>query len=363
MKQRYERILFHAKQLLPCLACIFLLLLIIKQLALDTWLAAIYRSFLPILSGVLLAFFLQPIIDRVQQKFSLKVSVMLVYIGLLAILGAFLAVLLPLLYQQALELAQLVPRWLQQLEGFLKQHHIAYDNLNTLKQNYMQEGYIIAIDSAKSVIDTLTDYGIAYIIAFFISIDMDFWKRTAKKIVPNVTRVATFYHTLSNIIYQYLAGTMLDLLFIIVSVGIVLSLYRFPNALLYAMILALLNLFPYVGATLGLILIAAVAALHYDHYPWMMFFIVWSIQQIESNIIQPLIFNRTMNVRPLLTFVFIFISDAFFGVIGVILSPIFAAVAQIVFRSYLHSKTSDKVGEWEDIWRDFDEVMAEETIQ
>ena len=205
MKQRYERILFHAKQLLPCLACIFLLLLIIKQLALDTWLAAIYRSFLPILSGVLLAFFLQPIIDRVQQKFSLKVSVMLVYIGLLAILGAFLAVLLPLLYQQALELAQLVPRWLQQLEGFLKQHHIAYDNLNTLKQNYMQEGYIIAIDSAKSVIDTLTDYGIAYIIAFFISIDMDFWKRTAKKIVPNVTRVATFYHTLSNIIYQYLA--------------------------------------------------------------------------------------------------------------------------------------------------------------
>ena len=196
----------------------------------------------------------------------------------------------------------------------------------------------------------------------FRSIDMDFWKRTAKKIVPNVTRVVTFYHTLSNIIYQYLAGTMLDLLFIIVSVGIVLSLYRFPNALLYAMILALLNLFPYVGATLGLILIAAVAALHYDHYPWMMFFIVWSIQQIESNIIQPLIFNRTMNVRPLLTFVFIFISDAFFGVIGVILSPIFAAVAQIVFRSYLHSKTSDKVGEWEDIWRDFDEVMAEETI-
>lgn len=271
MKQRYERILFHAKQLLPCLACIFLLLLIIKQLALDTWLAAIYRAFLPILSGVLLAFFLQPIIDRVQQKFSLKVSVMLVYIGLLAILGAFLAVLLPLLYQQALELAQLVPRWLQQLEGFLKQHHIAYDNLNTLKQNYMQEGYIIAIDSAKSVIDTLTDYGIAYIIAFFISIDMDFWKRTAKKIVPNVTRVATFYHTLSNIIYQYLAGTMLDLLFIIVSVGIVLSLYRFPNALLYAMILALLNLFPYVGATLWLILIAAVAALHYDHYPWMCF--------------------------------------------------------------------------------------------
>ena len=73
-----------------------------------------------------------------------------------------------------------------------------------------------------------------------------------------------------------------------------------------------------------------------------------------------MIFNRTMNVRPILTFVFIFISEAFFGVVGVILSPIFAAIAQIAFRSYLHCKTSDKVGDWDDIWRDFDEVMREE---
>ena len=40
-----------------------------------------------------------------------------------------------------------------------------------------------------------------------------------------------------------------------------------------------------------------------------------------------------------------------------ILSPIFAAIIQITFRSYLHSKTSNQVGKWEDIWYDFDEVM------
>ena len=90
------------------------------------------------------------------------------------------------------------------------------------------------------------------------------------------------------------------------------------------------------------------------------FAIVWTIQQIESNFIQPMIFNRTMHVRPILTFVFIFLSEALFGVVGVILSPIFAAIAQIAFRSWLHSKTSDKIGEWEDIWQDFDEAMQEE---
>ena len=35
-------------------------------------------------------------------------------------------------------------------------------------------------------------------------------------------------------------------------------------------------------------------------------------------------------------------------------------MAQSGFRSYLHALTKDQVGEWEDIWYDFDEVMQEE---
>ena len=76
-----------------------------------------------------------------------------------------------------------------------------------------------------------------------------------------------------------------------------------------------------------------------------------------------MIFHKTMDVRPILSFAFIFISDAFFGIPGVILSPIFAAIAQIGFRSYLHAKENDTVGKWEDIWYDFDEVMQEENMK
>ena len=41
----------------------------------------------------------------------------------------------------------------------------------------------------------------------------------------------------------------------------------------------------------------------------------------------------------------------------------FAAIAQIAFRSWLHAKTSDRVGEWEDIWQDFDEAMQQEEYE
>lgn len=347
------------KAIAPFLAFL-LLIVILKQLDLYERLVDIYTSCLPVLMGGVIAFLFQPIIDRLHKHMSTRWSVIIVYAGIFAAGCLLLLVLAPVMYNQVIDFVNVIPTWITRVEEFMQKYHIAYDNLEIMKQNYLKEGTVIVIDSLKNTVDAIAKYGIAYITAFFISIDLEFWKRTVKKLIPNTHQFSTFYLTMSNIVYQYLVGTFLDLLFIVVTVGGVLYFFDFPNAILYAVILALLNLFPYIGATIGLILIGIVGALSYPVFPFVPFVIIWCLQQIESNFIQPMIFNRTMNVRPILTFVFIFISEAFFGVIGVILSPIFAAIAQIAFRSYLHSKTSDTVGDWDDIWQDFDEAMKEE---
>lgn len=355
-----DRIVRLSKRLIAPLFVVLLLVIVLKQIDMYDRLVAIYTSCLPVAMGIVVAFLLQPIIDKLQQHFSKRTSVLLVYIGICVIGFVLLVILIPILYRQIIDFISFLPKWITRLEELLQKYHISYDNLSIVKDKYFKEGYVIVIDSLRSSMNVATKYGIAYITGFFISIDLDFWKRTAKKLIPNIHQFSTFYRTMSTIVYQYLIGTLLDMLFIVISVGIVLYVSDFPNAILYAILLALLNLFPYVGATIGLILIAIVGALSYENFPFIPFAIIWVLQQIESNFIQPMIFNRTMNVRPILTFIFIFISEAFFGVVGVILSPIFAAIAQIAFRSYLHSKTSDTVGDWDDIWRDFDEVMREE---
>lgn len=351
----------HGKGMIVFLLIVLLFILIVKQLDVYDRLVSIYQSCLPILMGGVVAFLLQPIIDRVHRHVSLRTAVLLVYIGILVLLVALLLLLIPIMYKQISDFIGIIPSWFAKAEGLMKKFHFSYDELAKLKNSYMKEGYGVILHSLKSTLDTTTSYGIAYMTGFFISIDLAFWKRTAKKIIPNFHQFTTFYKTMSTIVYQYLVGTFFDLLFIAVSVGIVLYLAGYPNALMYAILLALLNLFPYIGATIGLLLIALVGVLSYPSFPLVPFVIIWLIQQLESNVIQPWIFNRTMKVRPILTFIFIFISDAFFGVVGVILSPIFAAIAQIAFRSYLHSKTSDAVGEWDEIWQDFDEVMKEES--
>lgn len=363
MKKYLDVTISYSRKLLPLIACALLTVLFIKQMNLYDRIVSIYHSFLPVLGGILIALFLQPFIDKVQQRCSMKLSVFIVYSIIVAFIIIFVLCMIPLLYRQIVDFVKVLPQWIEKIEMLLEKYHIVYGNIEDFKNRYLQEGTVLVIDSLKSTMGTFADYGIAFITAFFLSLDLEYWKRSAKKVLTNYKLFSNFYHTMSNIVYQYLVGTLLDLLFITITVGIILYVFSFPNAFLYALILALLNLFPYVGATIGLILIAVVGALSYPSFPWLAFAIVWCIQQLESNMIQPLIFNHTMKVRPILTFVFIFIGEAFFGVLGVILSPIFASIAQIGIRSYLHAKTSDTVGEWEDIWRDFDEVMKEEELE
>lgn len=357
MKQIITKSISLSKKLFYPIATTLLTVFLLKQLNMFDIIINLYHTLLPIFTGFLIAFLLQPIIDRVSYRFSRKLSVMIVYIGILIGILILAGVMIPLLYQQLLDFSEILPTWLSKIEEFLLKYHIVYGDLEAMKTQFIEEGYTIAVDSLKNIMDNLTKYGIGYITAFFISIDLDFWIFTVKKIIPNVHQFTTFYKTMSNIIYQYLVGTFLDLAFIAITTGFILYFSGFPNAMFYAVILALMNLFPYIGPTIGLIIIAIVGILSYDNPPYLSFFIIWMVQQLESNLVQPLIFNKTMNVRPILTFASIFVCDALFGIPGVILSPIFAAIVQIMFRSYIHSKTSDKVGEWEDIWYDFDEVM------
>lgn len=186
------------RKLLVPLAAFLLLVLLSKQLQLYDWIVDIYKSCLPVLMGIVIAFLLQPLIDRLQQHVSQKLAVMLVYIGIALVLAVFVIGMIPIIYKQVMDFAEVVPVWMRHLEGFLDRYHIAIGNLETLKEKYLQEGYIIVIDSLRNTMHTATNYGIAYITAFFISIDLDFWKRTAKKVIPNLHQFSTFYLTMRD---------------------------------------------------------------------------------------------------------------------------------------------------------------------
>lgn len=359
MKKYRNRLFRTSLYLIPLFLMLLLLVILLKQISFYAKLVQLYHALFPLFGGVVIAFLLQPIVDRLTPYMKMKTAVVLVYVCILAIGFLLLLLVVPILYRQIMDFVSLFPEWMEKIQHFLNEHHMISERLLEYQDSFMEEGTWMVIDSLRSFFGTAMNYAIAFITAFFISIDMDFFKRTVKRLYHHDHRLINFYKTMSNIVFQYLIGTILDLAFVSVVSAVILYAADFPNALLYALILALSNLFPYIGPTVGLVFVIVVGVLSYDQIPYITIFLLWIIQQIESNFVQPLIFNKTMDVRPILAFAALFIAEALFGIPGILLSPILASIIQIAFRSYLFTKNKDSVGKWEDIWYDFDDVMAQ----
>jgi predicted PurR-regulated permease PerM len=106
-----------------------------------------------------------------------------------------------------------------------------------------------------------------------------------------------------------------------------------PFAAPLAVLMGFLDLIPLVGATIGGVVIGVVTA--FTDFPtativWVIVLIVY--QQVENNLLQPIVYRRTVQVAPLLTIVAVLIGSTLLGVLGVLVAIPIAGAIQIVIR-------------------------------
>jgi predicted PurR-regulated permease PerM len=144
-------------------------------------------------------------------------------------------------------------------------------------------------------------------------------------------RVALLGDEILTRIGGYVAGNLLISLIAGVTAYIFLLIVGVPYALALALLVAITDLIPLVGATIGAVF---VTALSFFSGPWVgiatgIYFLIY--QQVENYIIQPRVMKRSVDVQPAVTIIAALIGGALLGVIGALLAiPAAAAVALIV---------------------------------
>jgi predicted PurR-regulated permease PerM len=145
------------------------------------------------------------------------------------------------------------------------------------------------------------------------------------------------YRRLGADIYRSVSGYVAGNLLISVTAGIstyiVLTILDVPFAVPLAVLMAFLDLIPLVGATLGGLAIGIVTV--FNDFPtdlivWAIFLLVY--QQIENNVLQPVVYRKTVNVAPLAVIVAILIGGSLLGILGALVAIPIAATIQIIVR-------------------------------
>lgn len=168
----------------------------------------------------------------------------------------------------------------------------------------------------------------------FVSLFPAGWRQRTREVLQEL------YQT----VQRWFLGQLAAMTFIGVFWAISLSVIGVPFALLLGIFSGLVSFVPYVGATISVVvplLLALISGEPFDAVYVILAFII--IQQIEGNILQPILMSRAVDLHPALVVFAILTMGTLFGIVGVFLAVPLVAVVQVLVRE-LWVTRMDEIG-------------------
>ncbi len=147
------------------------------------------------------------------------------------------------------------------------------------------------------------------------------------------------YHT----VQRWFIGQLAAMTFIAVFWAVSLWIIGVPFALLLGIFSGLVSFVPYLGATISVVLPLLLALIS---EPFTAVYVIVAfvvIQQIEGNILQPILMSRAVDLHPALVVFAILTMGTLFGIVGVFLAVPLVAVVQVLVRE-LWVRRMDELG-------------------
>ncbi|HYN96874.1 MAG TPA: AI-2E family transporter [Pilimelia sp.] len=136
-------------------------------------------------------------------------------------------------------------------------------------------------------------------------------------------RTITGYLT-GNLLISAICGTLTYVVLLIMDV---------PFAGLIALFVAIADLIPLIGATLGAIVAVGASFLHSTTAGIVVLVFFVTYQQLENHLLQPVIFARTVQLNPLTVLIAILVAVEVAGILGALLAIPIAGMIQVIVRN------------------------------
>jgi len=275
-------------------------------------------------------------------------AILIVFVVSFAALVFLVLNVVPPMVGEVEEVAKEGPAYVKDLEewandsGAFQDLNSKYDLTQTLSEQTAKipaelgsaasELETISVGLLKNLISALT----VVVLAFFLLLEgpgmLDrflAWlggerERRGRRMVAGVYDVVKGYVTI-NVTLAIAAGLftwgMLEILGVDLAVPL-------------AILMAIFDLIPLIGLTIGGIVVAVVAALH--GFPealiiWVAAFLVY--QQVQDRVVQPMLYGKAVNVNPLVAVVALLAGAQILGILGALLAIPVAASIGVIFQT------------------------------
>lgn len=314
---------------------------------------------LPFLAGGALAYFLDPVADRLERAgLSRALSVAVITLATLLVLSVALLIVVPALLRQIAALIEAAPGLLRHLQEFLAARAPdLLDAESSIRQSLAGIGETIRgrgaellnglLGSALGVVNALVFLVVTPVVAVYLLLDWDRMVARLDMLLPR--EHAPVIRRLAREIDRVLAGfvrgqiTVCALLAVYYAAG--LGLLGLNYGLAVGVAAGVLSFIPYVGAITGGVLSIGLALFQFWGDPvWIgavaAVFVLG--QLLEGNLLVPRLVGGSVGLHPVWLLLALSVFGALFGFVGMLVAVPVAAALGVLLRfgveQYLASK-------------------------
>jgi len=197
-------------------------------------------------------------------------------------------------------------------------------------------------NAAGSVGNLLIFFGLFPIYTFLILYYKNVLRRFVLMWFPQdeSLQVGETIKSIESIIQSYIVGLMIQFSYMTILLGVTLLLFGINYAFLIAVIFAILNLIPYVGALIGNVIgvLLTLSSTPDLGSVFSVLIIIAVVQLLDNNILMPFIVGSKIRINALASLFGVFIGGALAGIPGMFLSLPFMAALKIIFDHTEHFK-------------------------
>ncbi|MFB8790768.1 MAG: AI-2E family transporter [Potamolinea sp.] len=308
-----------------------------------------------LLTASLIAFLLNYAVANVQFFLPRTLAAVLVYL-LAAVAVVFLALTLaPPVFNQGRQLVANLPSLLaegqEQLASFQSwslERNLPFDVrilASQLLARVQAQAEAIASTGLGLVVGTFNwflDFILILVISFYMLIDGErVWRGLTKIFSPRIRDGLT--QSLQRNLHRFVVGQLLLGLFMAISLSLTFLALKVPFFLLFAVFIGLMEVIPFVGATLGIATVVSVVAFIDWWLALEVLGVAVALQQVKDNLIAPRIMGNLTGLSPVIIFVSLLLGAKVGGILGVILAipltGVGKSLVEIVFDPTLPPQT------------------------
>lgn len=333
------------------------------------WVLSIFK---PFLWGFIIAYFVNFFVVFFEKRGFYKIknpkvqrilSMLCGYILALIIVTLCIAIIVPQTISSISTLIDNTPTYIHNFVQFetayAAQHGWAMEISNWITEQLLNlensiptyfTDYILpyTVNITTTITGAVINLFVAIIVSiYFIGSKERFYAQIKKMLYAHlkteqVDRILGFTNLSNETFSNFISGKLIDSLIIGIIAFICLSIFRFPYAMLLAVIIGITNIIPFFGPFLGAIpSFIIILIVDPGKALWFLLFIL-ILQQVDGNIIGPKILGYSIGLAAIWIVFSVIIGNELLGFVGMVIGvPVFA-IFYTLFKKWSEKKLEEK---------------------